>query len=183
MSEFEEDKRFVRHFIVCGLDLNFGLEPDESTGGLGEGLAQEFNPLERSYKPRVLHHYPDITQWSHFNPEALSRLCLPQGLKFCTQTERSSFPPSFHPFILTKEDGSKSCGFSLVFMEEVKDMNICHALHTLQKMFTTEAECGTIKKTDRMRPSSASSKPNNIRSRSLPRYSISSPGLQTLSHN
>ena len=40
------------------------------------------SPLERSYKPRVLQHYPDITSWSHFNPEALSRLCLPQGLKY-----------------------------------------------------------------------------------------------------
>ena len=174
MSDQVDNKRFVQYFIVCGLDLNFGLEPDESQSGL-EGVGgggQECNPLERSYKPRVLQHYPDITKWSHFNPEALSRLCLPQGLRFCTQTERDSFPPSFHPFILTKEDGSKSCGFSLVFMEEVKDMNICHALHTLQKMYTTEAECGTIKKTERMRPSSASSKPNNIRSRSLPRYSL-----------
>ena len=53
-------------------------------------------------------------------------------------------------------------------------MNICHALHTLQKMYTTEAECGTIKKMDRVRPNSASSKPNNIRSRSLPRYCIDS---------
>ena len=39
------------------------------------------SPLERSYKPRILRHYPDITSWSHFNPEALSRLCLPQGLR------------------------------------------------------------------------------------------------------
>merc|ERR1719391_637572 len=171
MNELEtEKKRFVQYFIVCGLDLNFGLEPDESQSGL-DGISQEYNPLERSYKPRVLHHYPDITRWSHFNPEALSRLCLPQGLKFCTQAERESFLPSFHPFILTKEDGSKSCGFSLVFMEEVRDMNICHALHTLQKMYSTEAECGTIKKSDRVRPSSGSaSRPNNIRSRSLPRH-------------
>ena len=170
MSEQVDNKRFVQYFIVCGLDLNFGLEPDESQSGL-EGVGgggQECNPLERSYKPRVLQHYPDITKWSHFNPEALSRLCLPQGLRFCTQTERDSFPPSFHPFILTKEDGSKSCGFSLVFMEEVTDMNICHALHTLQKMYSTEAECGTIKRADRVRPNSAT-RPNNIRSRSLPR--------------
>ena len=120
MSEETDNQKFIQYFIVCGLDLNFGLEPDETVSGLDGLGGQEQNPLERSYKPRVLQHYPDITQWSHFNPEALSRLCLPQGLRFCTQTERESFPPSFHPFILTKEDGSKSCGFSLVFMEEVR---------------------------------------------------------------
>merc|ERR1719312_1369730 len=155
--------------MVCGLDLNFGLEPDETNSTLEGQLSQEYNPLERSYKPRILQHYPDITQWSHFNPDALSRLCLPQGLKFCTQSERENFNPACHPFILTKEDGSKSCGYSLVYMEEVKDMNICHALHTLQKMYSTEAECGTIKKSDRIRPSSATG-PNNVRSRSLPRH-------------
>ena len=53
-------------------------------------------------------------------------------------------------------------------MEEVTDMNVCHALHTLQKMYSTEAECGTIKRTDRVRPNSAT-RPNTIRSRSLPR--------------
>ena len=78
----DQNKNFIQYFIVCGLDLNFGLEPDEGQSGLEECLgAQECNPLERSYKPRVLQHYPDITQWSHFNPEALSRLCLPQGLR------------------------------------------------------------------------------------------------------
>ena len=33
---------------------------------------------------------------------------------------------------MTKEDGEKSVGVSLVFYEEVKDINICHAIHTLQ---------------------------------------------------
>jgi len=169
MDRAAEASRYVHYFMVCGLDLNFGLEPDEANSSLEQQLIQEYNPLERSYKPRILQHYPDITQWSHFNPDALSRLCLPQGLKFCTQSEKENFSPSCHPFILTKEDGSKSCGFSLVYMEEVKDMNICHALHTLQKMYSTEAECGTLKKSDRIRPSSAT-RPNNVRSRSLPRH-------------
>ena len=148
-----------------------GLELDETFQPLHDSLdknSHEFNPLERSYKPRILRHYPDITSWSHFNPDALSRLCLPQGLRFCTHREVSNFTPTCHPFILTKEDGTKSCGFSLVYFEEVKEINICHALHTLQKMYSTEAECGTIKRADRVRPNSAT-RPNNIRSRSLPR--------------
>ena len=63
MSDQVDNKRFVQYFIVCGLDLNFGLEPDESQSGLegAGGGGQECNPLERSYKPRVLQHYPDIT--------------------------------------------------------------------------------------------------------------------------
>lgn len=168
----EDPARYVHYFTVSGLDLNFGLEVDEAVSSLEGRLPQEQSPLERSYKPRILRHYPDITSWSHFNPEALSRLCLPQGLRFCTQSEKDTVPPSCHPFIMTREDGSKSCGFSLVYFEEVKDMNICHALHTLQKMYTTDAESGTvgtIKKTDRIRPSSAT-RPNNERSRSLPRH-------------
>ena len=118
----EEDHRYAQYFLVCGLDLNLGLEPDEAGGSLdAAALCPDSNPLERSYKPRILQHYPDIRRWSHFNPEALSRLCLPSGLKFCTQTERDSFSSACHPFILTKEDGSKSCGFSFIFMEEVRD--------------------------------------------------------------
>jgi len=170
--EEEGEGRYVHYFTVCGLDLNFGLEPDEGAGSLEGRLPQEQSPLERSYKPRILCHYPDITSWSHFNPEALSRLCLPQGLRFCTQSERSSVPPTCHPFILTREDGTKSCGFSLVYFEEVSDMNICHALHTLQKMYTTDAESGTvgtIKKSGGIRPSSVT-RPSSERSRSLPRH-------------
>ena len=33
--------RYVHYFTVCGLDLNFGLEPDEAGGGLEGGLPQE----------------------------------------------------------------------------------------------------------------------------------------------
>jgi hypothetical protein len=69
---------------------------------------------------------------SHFNPDAISRLIMPQGLRFCTDKEVATLPPKCHPFLLTKEDGEKSCGLSLVFYEEVKDINICHAIHTLQ---------------------------------------------------
>jgi len=69
---------------------------------------------------------------SYFNPDAISRLILPQGLRFCTSREVSTLGPKCHPFLLTKEDGEKSYGVSFVFYEEVKDINICHAIHTLQ---------------------------------------------------
>jgi len=161
-----QQNRFVQYLLVSGLDVNFGLEADETIHSLDLPTSDN-SPLDRSYKPRILRHYPDMTGWSHFNPEALSRLCLPNGLRFSNSKGR--YPPACHPFVLTKEDGTKSCGFSLVYSEEVKDMNVCHALHTLQKMHTTETECGTIKKAERTRPSSVG-RPNNTRSRSLPRH-------------
>ena len=64
---------------------------------------------------------------------------LPQGLRFCTDKEISQTAgptaPKCHPFIMTKEDGERSHGLAIVFYEPVQDINICHALHTLQKMY------------------------------------------------
>ena len=101
--------------------------------------SHDANPLERTYRPRILRSYPDISSWSQFNPEAASRLILPQGLRFCTDKEISQggpgTTPKCHPFILTKEDGEKSHGVSIVYYEPVQDNNICNALHTLQKMY------------------------------------------------
>ena len=79
--------------------------------------------------------------------------------------------------VLTKEDGEKVFGVSLIFFEEVKDINICHAVHTLQKMYTTEVEvvggASSIRRArnESKRPRSAQ-KPGgtNERSRSLPRH-------------
>jgi hypothetical protein len=39
--------------MVSGLDVNFGLEPDDANLSL-ELLAGDSSPLERSYKPRIL---------------------------------------------------------------------------------------------------------------------------------
>ena len=80
-----------------------------------------------------------MTTWSHFNPEAVSRLVLPQGLRFCTdrELESGSNPggTKCHPFVVTKEDGERSFGVSCVFYERVVDTNICLAVHTLLKMY------------------------------------------------
>jgi hypothetical protein len=45
--------RFVQYFLVSGLDVNFGLEPDDANLSL-DPLAGDNSPLERSYKPRIL---------------------------------------------------------------------------------------------------------------------------------
>ena len=143
----------VRYVLICGLENSSGLEVDDAGAMVGQGTisnqkrqleipgsggGRQPNPLERSYKPRILRHYPDMTTWSHFNPEAVSRLVLPQGLRFCTDRELESGNPGgtkCHPFVVTKEDGERSFGVSCVFYEKVVDTNICQAVHTLLKMY------------------------------------------------
>jgi hypothetical protein len=52
---------FVRYCLICGLDSTSGLETDD---GLGESFGRaDANPLEKSYKPKILRHFPDITSW------------------------------------------------------------------------------------------------------------------------
>ncbi len=90
-----------------------------------------------------------------------------------------------HPFVITREDGEKSHGVAIVFYEEVKDDKICHAVHTLQKMYSTEAAAGgtslkaagqdgegggtLTRRSAGLRPRSAKGA-SSERSRSLPRH-------------
>lgn len=109
------------------------------------------SPLERAYKTKVLAHYPDNIPTNSFDASAVSmvivvfcsvfcviyvdfafQLCLPNGLKFRTQKHTITQTPTFHSFLITKEDGRRCYGFSLVFYEEVRNRDICNAMQTLQ---------------------------------------------------
>lgn len=70
----------------------------------------------------------------------LLQLCLPSGLRF--RTQKHSVEPTFHSFVLTKEDGHRTYGFSLLFYEECRNRKICAAMQTLQAMFITELSSG-----------------------------------------
>lgn len=48
------------------------------------------------------------------------------------RTQKHVLEPKFHPFLVTKEDGSRAHGFAYVFYEEVNSKQICTAMHTLQ---------------------------------------------------
>ncbi|PSN49564.1 DENN domain-containing protein 5B, partial [Blattella germanica] len=96
----------------------------------------ESTPLERSYKCHVLGHYPEAVQWNPFDKNAVGMLCLPHGLQF--RTQKHSLEPQFHSFVITREDGRRSYGFSYVFYEEVRNRKICSAMQTLQAMHLTE---------------------------------------------
>lgn len=64
------------------------------------------------------------------------QLCMPKGLSFKTQADARE--PQFHSFIITREDGSRTFGFSLTFYEEVTSKQICSAMQTLYHMHNAE---------------------------------------------
>lgn len=70
------------------------------------------------------------------NAGLLLQLSLPHGLQF--RTQKNLVEPKFHSFVITKEDGSRYYGFSLVFFEEVRKLKISNAMQDLQAMHLTE---------------------------------------------
>ncbi|XP_017775709.1 PREDICTED: DENN domain-containing protein 5B isoform X2 [Nicrophorus vespilloides] len=157
--------KFADYFVICGLDFNSGLEPDRLSG---DNL--HCSPLERPYKTKALAHYPDNVPSNPFDGSAVSMLCLPSGLRFRTQKHSVTQAPNFHSFVITREDGKRCYGFSLVFYEEVRNRDICSAMQTLQAMYVTELSSGLkvrqVQQTQSQGP----------QSRSLPRhFKISTP--------
>ncbi|XP_035252560.1 DENN domain-containing protein 5A-like isoform X2 [Anguilla anguilla] len=147
--------RFADYFVICGLDTETGLEPDElsalcqfitsskgtdgprgSSATAKEGENFEQSPLRRTFKSKVLAHYPENVEWSPFDQDAVGMLCMPKGLSFRTQVD--SREPQFHSFIITREDGSRTYGSALTFYEEVTSKQICSAMQTLYHMHNAE---------------------------------------------
>uniref|UniRef100_H3CVF5 DENN domain containing 5A n=1 Tax=Tetraodon nigroviridis TaxID=99883 RepID=H3CVF5_TETNG len=143
--------RFADYFVICGLDTESGLEPDELSalcqyieatkfrdGARASVLGENFeqSPLRRTFKSKVLAHFPDNVEWNPFDQDAVGMLCMPKGLAFRTQVD--SREPQFHSFIITREDGSRTYGFALTFFEEVTSKQICSAMQTLYHMHNAE---------------------------------------------
>ncbi|XP_019955474.1 DENN domain-containing protein 5B isoform X3 [Paralichthys olivaceus] len=143
--------RFAHYFVVCGIDTETGLEPDEltalyqwleadrqgrdqDTAATGENFEQ--SPLKRKFKSKVLAHYPENIEWNPFDQDAVNMLCMPKGLSFQTQADPRD--PQFHSFIITREDGSRTYGFVHTFYEEVTSPQICSDMQTLSQMHNAE---------------------------------------------
>ncbi|CAF4935992.1 unnamed protein product [Pieris macdunnoughi] len=135
VSDLSVGCRFADYFAICGLDFDSGLETDRLSG---DNL--HISPLDRSYKGKVLAHYPDNLHSNAFDEHAVCMLCLPTGLQF--RTQKHSLEPKFHSFVVTRENASRYYGCSLIFYEEVRNRNICSAMHTLQAMYITELSSG-----------------------------------------
>uniref|UniRef100_A0A674E7J6 DENN/MADD domain containing 5B n=1 Tax=Salmo trutta TaxID=8032 RepID=A0A674E7J6_SALTR len=137
--------RFAHYFVICGIDTETGLEPDEldsqfyegKFGSMSEGWENfEQSPLKRTFKSKVLAHYPENVEWNPFDQDAVNMLCMPKGLSFRTQAD--SREPQFHSFLITREDGSRTYGFVHTFYEEVTSPQICSAMQTLYQMHQAE---------------------------------------------
>uniref|UniRef100_A0A8C7UF85 DENN/MADD domain containing 5B n=1 Tax=Oncorhynchus mykiss TaxID=8022 RepID=A0A8C7UF85_ONCMY len=132
--------RFAHYFVICGIDTETGLEPDELDSGImysGDTLIWrrenfEQSPLKRTFKSKVLAHYPENVEWNPFDQDAVNMLCMPKGLSFRTQAD--SREPQFHSFLITREDGSRTYGFVHTFYEEVTSPQICSAMQTLYQI-------------------------------------------------
>ncbi|XP_063761495.1 DENN domain-containing protein 5B-like isoform X2 [Eleginops maclovinus] len=140
--------RFAHYFVVCGIDTETGLEPDELAG---ENLEQ--SPLKRTFKSKVLARYPENLEWNPFDQDAVNMLCMPKGLSFRTQADQRT--PQFHSFIITREDGSRTYGFVHTFYEEVTSPQICSAMQTLYQMHNAESTSANT-------PSSSSSSSSSM---------------------
>ncbi|XP_075612242.1 DENN domain-containing protein 5B isoform X2 [Balearica regulorum gibbericeps] len=145
--------RFAHYFVLCGIDAESGLEPDElavlykwleadlhgkSSGTADKTSGENFDqsPLRRTFKSKVLAHYPQNIEWNPFDQDAVNMLCMPKGLSFRTQADNRD--PQLHSFIITREDGSRTYGFVLTFYEEVTSKQICTAMQTLYQMHNAE---------------------------------------------
>uniref|UniRef100_A0A6Q2ZJM3 DENN domain containing 5B n=1 Tax=Esox lucius TaxID=8010 RepID=A0A6Q2ZJM3_ESOLU len=96
----------------------------------------EQSPLKRTFKSKVLAHYPENVEWNPFDRDAVNMLCMPKGLSFRTQADARE--PQFHSFLITREDGSRTYGFVHTFYEEVTSSQICSAMQTLYQMHQAE---------------------------------------------
>ncbi|XP_062859940.1 DENN domain-containing protein 5B isoform X4 [Trichomycterus rosablanca] len=143
--------RFAQYFVVCGLDTDTGLEPDalaalyqwleaDRQGRDPEAVAAGENfdqsPLKRTFKSKVLAHYPENISCNPFDQDAVNMLCMPKGLSF--RTQRDGLTPQFHSFLITREDGSRTYGFVHTFYEEVTSTQIRSAMQTLHQMHNAE---------------------------------------------
>ncbi|CAC5413553.1 DENND5 [Mytilus coruscus] len=133
MTFQSQSTRFADYFVICGLDVKSGLEPDQLSG---EHL--QCAPLDRPFKSKVLDHYPESVPWNAFDKVAVGMLSFPRGLSFCIQ--KADRQPEFHSFIITREDGTRTYGSAFIYYEEVTDTKILAAMQTLQHMFLAEVE-------------------------------------------
>ncbi|XP_076862926.1 DENN domain-containing protein 5B isoform X1 [Brachyhypopomus gauderio] len=143
--------RFAHYFVICGVDHRTGLEPDalaalyqwleaDRQGRDPESVAAGENfdqsPLRRTFKSKVLAHYPENIDCNPFDQDAVNMLCMPKGLSF--RTQRDDRTPHFHSFLITREDGSRTYGFVHTFYEEVTSPQIRSAMQTLLQMHHAE---------------------------------------------
>ncbi|CAF1556409.1 unnamed protein product, partial [Rotaria sp. Silwood1] len=79
---------------------------------------QVLNPFQCSYRCRVLCHYPHEVPNNPFDEDAISRSSMPDGISIRLN---SPDPPTTHPFLITRLDGTRYYGVVLTFFEQINN--------------------------------------------------------------
>ena len=113
-SDQQQSLRLVDYFVVCGLDKYSDVQPSTEFI-LTEQIS---NPFQSTYQCRVLAHYPNELSTNPFDENAISRLSMPNGVSIKVH---SSDPPTTHPFLITRLDGTRYYGVALTFYEQLNN--------------------------------------------------------------
>jgi hypothetical protein len=120
LSNEQQSINLVDYFVVCGLDKYIDIEPSTDLL-LNE---QILNPFQCSYRCRVLSHYPNEVLNNLFDEDAISRLSMPDGISI---KQNSPDPPTTHPFLITRLDGTRYYGVALTFYEQINHDDGIHS--------------------------------------------------------
>uniref|UniRef100_A0A1I8IQ70 UDENN domain-containing protein n=1 Tax=Macrostomum lignano TaxID=282301 RepID=A0A1I8IQ70_9PLAT len=144
-DEPAESQNLVDYFYVVGLDLEMGLEHFNATGeGDSEAELLRTPPLERSYKCKVLHHFPEHTPGNQFDKDSIAMMTMPHGLTLRTDRSTEAAHPVAHHFLITREDGTRVHGVCIIYYEEVSASQVTSAISTLQSIYSQERATGFV---------------------------------------
>lgn len=107
--------------------------------------------MDRSYKCRILQHFPEHAKTFSFDGESTALVTMPNGLNLFVKNKSKTvnyLKPQVHTFIITREDGTRVYGLALVFTEIVNDERLKTSLETLEMMYDSELK---LKKCSRLR--------------------------------
>ncbi|KAL3112014.1 hypothetical protein niasHT_011292 [Heterodera trifolii] len=142
----EEQRRPIcDYFAIIGYDPASGLkqeriaefgDPSLATCSTSSGPPVRKSPLDATYEPKVIAHFPTERPGRPFAPEIAS-LALPQGIRL--RTERNvPREPFFHSFVVIREDGSRIYGCSLIFFEELSSIELRQQIFNAQLEYLRE---------------------------------------------
>uniref|UniRef100_A0A183BJX2 UDENN domain-containing protein n=1 Tax=Globodera pallida TaxID=36090 RepID=A0A183BJX2_GLOPA len=133
------------YFAIIGYDPASGLK-QERIAEFGDNLSTDCgtpvrkSPLVATYEPKVIAHFPAERPNRPFTPEIAS-LALPQGIRLRTE-KNVPREPSFHSFVVIREDGTRIYGCSLIFFEELSSIELRQQIFNAQLAYLREFASG-----------------------------------------
>eukprot|EP01135_Chromosphaera_perkinsii_P004103 Nk52_evm10s270 gene=Nk52_evmTU10s270 len=126
------------YLILCGFsgEEGFNEMPSSTKSGEGSNDTAVKEPLRRPYMPTLFGQYPKHVSWNPVDARDVVLFCFPKGVLF--RKEDDGTEPSFHTFVMTRENGDRVYGAVLIVYEEVQDPNVIFAMKMLQDMFMCE---------------------------------------------